>query len=198
MFTNLRPVSRLVNVADTATILRRSMLGLAAAGIVATTVELATLRHWTTTTQLIPWMVLAVLAVGVLIVALGGSRQMIRVVRFIALLATISGIYGLYIHVKANYDAAVLDYHFTDRWPQMSLTSKLWAASTGQVGPSPVMAPAVLSQCAVCLALATFRHPKLVASRARREAVAESTSVASDSPVGSLNGEPARIPSTVE
>ena len=198
MFSNLRPVSRLVNVADTATILRRSMLGLAAAGIVATTVELATLRHWTTTTQLIPWMVLAVLAVGVLTVALGGSRQMIRVVRVIALLAAISGVYGLYIHVKANYDAAILDYRFTDRWPHMSLTSKLWAASTGQVGPSPVMAPAVLSQCAVCLALATFRHPRLVASRARREATAESTTLAMDSTVSSLNGEPARIPSPVE
>ena len=117
MFTNLRPVSRLVNVADTATILRRAMLGLAAAGIVATLVELATLRHWTTTTQLIPWFVLGVLAVGVLIVALGGSRQMIHVVRFIALAAAIGGLYGLYIHVKANYDAAILDYHYTDRWP---------------------------------------------------------------------------------
>ncbi len=198
MFTNQRSVSRLVNVADTATILRWSMLGLAAAGIVATTVELATLRHWTTTTQLIPWLVLAVLTVGVLIVALGGSRQMIRVVRALALLTALSGVYGLYIHVKANYDAAILDYRFTDRWPNMSLTSKLWAAGSGQVGPSPVMAPAVLSQISICLALATFRHPRLVASRARRGAAAESTTSAMAAPVGSLNGEPARIPSPVE
>ncbi len=191
MFQKLRPVSRLVNVADTATILRRSMLGLAAAGIVATTVELATLRHWTTATQLIPWLVLGVLAIGVLIVALGGSRQMIRVVRMIALLAAVSGIYGLYIHVKANYDAAILDYHYTDRWPQMSLISKLWAAGSGQVGPSPVMAPAVLSQCAVCLALATFRHPKLAAVRVRRAATTEtSTAMMSDPVESSISSRP--------
>jgi hypothetical protein len=190
-------MSRLVNVGDTATILRRSMLALAAAGIVATTVELATLRHWTTTTQLIPWMVLGVLAIGVLIVAFGGSRQMIRIVRFIALVAAISGLYGLYIHVKANYDAAILDYHYTDRWPQMSLMSRLWAAGSGQVGPSPVMAPAVLSQCAISLALATFRHPRLVSARARSAESAEATNIVND-PIGSLNNEPSRIPSPVE
>lgn len=197
MFTNLRPVSRLVNVADTATILRRAMLGLAAAGIVATVVELATLRHWTTTLQLIPWFVLGVLAVGVLIVALGGSRQMIHVVRFIALAAAIGGLYGLYVHVKANYDAAILDYHYTDRWPTMSLTSKLWAAGSGQVGPSPVMAPAVLTQIGFCLGLATFRHPKLVSARARAGAT-EGTKVMINDPIGSLNDEPSRIPSPVD
>jgi hypothetical protein len=198
MFANLRPASRLVDVADTATILRRSILALAAAGIVATTVELATLRHWTTTNQLIPWMVLGVLAIGVLIVAFGGSPQMIRVVRFVALVAAISGVYGLYIHVKANYDAAILDYHYTDRWPQMSLMSKLWAASSGQVGPSPVMAPAVLSQCAVCLALATFRHPRLASARARRPANADGTSAMVGDPISSLNDEPRRVASAVE
>jgi hypothetical protein len=66
---------------------------------------------------------------------------------------------------KTGYDAAILDYNYTERWPQMSLISKLWAAGTGQVGPSPVMAPAVLSQCAICLALATFRHPALAMKR---------------------------------
>jgi hypothetical protein len=123
---------------------------------------------------------------------------MIRVVRAIALLAAISGLYGLYIHVKSNYDAAILDYHYTDRWPHMSLVSKLWAASTGQVGPSPVMAPAVLSQCAVCLALATFRHPRLVASRARVATATEHSVVMQEAPAGSLNGKSARVPSVVE
>lgn len=197
MFESLKPMSRIVNVADTATILRRSMLALAAAGIVATAVELATLRHWTTTTQLIPWLVLAVLIAGVLIVALGPSRQMIRVVRAIAVIAALSGLYGLYIHVKANYDAAILDFHFTDRWPHMSLMSKVWAAGTGQVGPSPVMAPAVLSQCAVCLALATLRHPRLISARVRPTA-AETSTVLINDPIGSPNDESARFPSSVD
>ena len=197
MFKNLEPMSQVVNVADTATILRRSLLGLTAAGIVATAVELATLRHWTTTTQLIPWLVLAVLIVGVLIVGFGPSRQMIRVVRAIAVVAALSGLYGLYIHVKSNYDAAILDFHFTDRWAHMSLMSKVWAAGTGQVGPSPVLAPAVLSQCAVCLALATLRHPKLTSTRVRSIAP-ETSMVLINDPIGSLNSESARLPSSVE
>ena len=161
MFTSSRTASLTVEAVDTATILRRAMLALAATGVVATTVELATLRHWTSTTQIIPWVVLGVLAVGVALMMLGASPAAIRVVRVIAGLALISGLYGLFTHVQSNYHAAILDYHFTDRWPAMSFVDKLWAAGTGEVGPSPVMAPAVLSQCAICLALATLRHPRL-------------------------------------
>lgn len=192
---SMRSVTRLVNVADTATTLRRAMLGLAAAGIIATAVELATLRHWTTTTQLIPWLVLAVLAAGVLVIGIGSSRKMIRVIRVIAVLGAIGGLYGLFIHIQSNYDAAILDYHYTDRWPHMSLTSKLWAASTGQVGPSPVMAPAVLTQIAFCLALATFRHPRLVG--AGHDAPAAARAVLGHARE-TLASEPARIPSPVE
>jgi hypothetical protein len=189
MFTNLRPVSNRLNDADTATVLRRSMLGLAAVGIIATTVELATLRHWTSTTQLIPWVVLGVLALGVAVLAFGGSRRTVRIVQIIAVLAAISGLYGLFIHVQANYDAAILDYRYTDRWPQMSLMSKIWAASTGQVGPSPVMAPAVLTQCGICLALATFRHPLLARSEAPAVAVEPEVQYAAlDLPMAMENG----------
>jgi hypothetical protein len=188
-------VKRLVNVSDTATILRRSMLGLAAAGILATAGELATLRHWTTTLQLIPWFVLAVCAIGVLIIAFGGSRQMIRVVRFICIAGVVGGLYGVFDHIKENYDAAILDYHYTDRWPHMSLISKLWAAGSGSVGPAPVLAPAVLTQIALCMALATLHHPKLVGAGHAAPAVARAT-LAESAP--SLNGEPMPVPSTVE
>lgn len=156
-----KPGSRVGDL-DTATILRGSMLALAATGVVATALELATLRHWTTTTQLIPWMVLGLVAVGVATLIVHPSRRSIRVVRLIACFAVASGLYGLFVHVKSNYEAAILDYRFTDSWPAMSLVAKLWAAGTGKVGPSPVIAPAVLSQCAISLALATLRHPRLV------------------------------------
>ena len=188
-------VTRLVNVSDTATILRRSMLGLAAAGILATAVELATLRHWTTTLQLIPWFVLGVLTIGVLIVAFGASRQMIRVVRFVSIAGAIGGLYGVFDHIKENYDAAILDYHYTDRWPQMSLISKLWAAGSGSVGPAPVLAPAVLTQIALCMALATLRHPRLVGAGHEAPAIAKAV-LAESAP--SLNGEAMPVPSTVE
>ncbi len=165
MLKDLTTVTHRMGRVDTATVLRTSLLALAAVGIIATAVELATLRHWTTTTQLIPWIVLGVLAIGVGTLAVCRSRRMIQFVRLIACIAAVGGLYGLYIHVQSNYDAAILDYHYTDRWPTMSLASKVWAAGTGQVGPSPVMAPAVLSQVGICLALATFRHPLLAPTR---------------------------------
>jgi hypothetical protein len=120
---------------------------------------------------------------------------MIRVVRAIALITAISGLYGLFIHMQSNYNSAILDYRYTDRWPQMSLLSRLWAAGTGQVGPAPVMAPAVLSQVAISLALATFRHPLLVAAQGAA-APADDTSVMLGAQAGSLAGELSQLSSS--
>ncbi|MDO8364729.1 MAG: hypothetical protein Q7V88_17695 [Actinomycetota bacterium] len=147
--------------ADTADLLRKAMLALAVLGVLATTVELATLRHWKTTDQVIPWVVLGVVAAAVLALIVHPTPPTIKAVRTLAVLGIASGLYGLFVHVKSNYDVAILDYRYTDTWPTMSLWSKLWAAATGGVGPSPVMAPAVLSQCAICLAFATLHHPRL-------------------------------------
>ena len=41
----------------------------------------------------------------------------------------------------------------------MSSTTRWWKAVTKSVGPSPMLAPAVLVQASLCLLFATRRHP---------------------------------------
>jgi hypothetical protein len=140
-------------------------------------------------------MVLGVCTLGVLVLAFSRSRQMVRIVQLIAVIGAVGGLYGLFIHIQSNYDAAILDYHYTDRWPTMSLTSKLWAAASGKVGPSPVMAPAVLSQIAICMALATFRHPRLVGPG--REAPARARAILSET-APTYHADPSPVPSPID
>ena len=63
--------------------------------------------------------------------------------------------FGIFEHVKANYDAGPLDRRYAARWETMSEPSRWWTAASGGVGPSPPLAPAVMAQAALCLALAT-------------------------------------------
>lgn len=142
----------------TAHTLRAAFLWLAAASAVGTAIELATIRHWRSFEQVVPWMVLAVLALGIGIVALRPSRSNVIVVRVLAAMAMAGGLFGIVEHIRANYGSAVLDYRYTERWPTMSVMSKLWAASSGAMGPSPILAPGILLMCAACLCLATLQR----------------------------------------
>jgi hypothetical protein len=81
------------------------------------------------------------------------------VARAVALTVVVVAAFGIFEHVKANYDARPLDRRFSTRWQTMSEPSRWWAAASGGVGPSPALAPAVLAQAAACLALATAHHP---------------------------------------
>ncbi len=142
---------------------QRGFAALAAAGIAFTTIELALLRHWSTPAQVIPWFVLAGLGLALAAVITRPSAVVVRVVRVVAAIAATAAAYGVYAHVRANYDAGPLDFRYAVKWAAMSPLSRWWAALTESVGPSPVLAPAVLAQTAACLLLTTF-------GRARRDA----------------------------
>jgi hypothetical protein len=86
-----------------------------------------------------------------------------RVVRGLALAVVLTSAFGIFEHTLANYDAAPLDFRYTDRWATMSTTSKWWTAASQTVGPSPTLAPGVLAQSALCLLFATVGHPGRVA-----------------------------------
>jgi hypothetical protein len=141
------------------TTFRRVLLGLAAAGIVGTGVELAMLRHWNSRDQLIPWFALAVLALALVLIVLAGARGAVMIARVAAAAVALAALYGVVTHVRANYHAAPLDFRYTDSWAGMSTASRWWTAATGGVGPSPTLAPLILAQSAACLWLATLRHP---------------------------------------
>lgn len=141
--------------------LRLGLLGLAAAGIIGTAVELATIRHWDSTEQLIPWVVLAVAAIGVLAVAIRPSRLRVRVVQIVSLGTLAAAAFGVYEHIASNLESGPLDATYGPKWGTMSAMAKWWAAASGGVGPSPTLAPAVLAQISLCLLLATLAHPAL-------------------------------------
>ena len=140
--------------------LRGGVLVVTAASIGGTAVELAMERHWATRVQLIPWVALAMATGGLTLATLRPTDRAVRVVRWVAAAMVLGAAAGLFFHVRENYNAGPLDFRFADRWDVMSLRSRLWAAATGSVGPAPVLAPAILAQIGVLLALATIgaRH----------------------------------------
>ena len=145
---------------DAAAILRKALLVLASVAVVGTALDLATLRHWKASLQLVPWFVLAGLAVAIAL-AFVPSPTTIRVARVIAVVAVLCAFFGVFEHIKTNYDVAPLDYRYTDRWATMSWSSRWWAAANKTVGPSPPLAPAVLLYGALCVLFSTVRHPAL-------------------------------------
>ena len=146
---------------DATAVLRRCFAGLAAVSAAATAVELALLRHWTSTVQLIPWFALGAVAVALVLLLVRPGRTSLRAVRILAVAVALTAGLGVFEHVKANYDAAPLDFRYTNRWPTMSAGSKWWAAASQSVGPSPTLAPGVLAEAACCLFFATLGHPAL-------------------------------------
>ena len=71
---------------------------------------------------------------------------------------------GVALHALANVDAGPLDRVFATRWSTMSPIEQWWEALTGGVGPAPVLAPGVLAEVSLALAIATIRHPALESS----------------------------------
>ena len=68
---------------------------------------------------------------------------------------------GIWFHVQENLDAGPLDRHYAATWDSMSSLDQLWAATTGGVGPAPILAPGVLVEISLALLLATVAHPAL-------------------------------------
>jgi hypothetical protein len=139
-----------------ALLFRRAFLTFAAAGVAATTLELAMIRHWGSLVMLIPWAVLAALAAGIAVAAFRPTPGALRTVRRLAVVVAATAVFGVVRHVMANYDAGPLDIDYETRWATMSALSRWWAALTESVGPSPVLAPLVLAQSAACLWLGTL------------------------------------------
>jgi len=152
--------------ADTATVLRRGVLGLAGLGIAGTTVELLFLRHWTTATAAIVW--IGIVALGGGFVALVGrsSARRVRAVRILAAVGLVVAVAGIWFHVMENLDAGPLDRGFASRWDTMSALDQWWTAITGGVGPAPTLAPGALAEISLALVVATIRHPAIIEAAA--------------------------------
>lgn len=140
---------------DPARVLRGAFLGLSLASTVVTAIELAMLRHWNGVDQMIPWLVLGVVAASGIALAVRPSRATVAAARVVGWGTFAASAFGVWSHVHSNYETAPLNARFTERWPLMSEPSRWWAALNGSVGASPPLAPAALAFAGLCLALAT-------------------------------------------
>ena len=140
---------------------RRMFLGLAALALAGTAAELAIGRHWKTLIQEIPWLGIGLATIALLLLLVRPSRGRVWLARLLAAGVIVVAGVGVWEHVAANYDAGTLDFRYADTWASMSWFSRWRIAATGGVGPSPVLAPGILAQAALCLLAATFRHPAL-------------------------------------
>ena len=141
--------------------LRLGILGLAALGIVGTTIELVFLRHWSSTLALIVWPALIALAIAFRAVAFGPTDRRIRRARWLALAVVVVGGLGVGVHVWANLEAGPLDQAYETTWSTMSVVEQWFLALTGGVGPAPTLAPGALAEIAFMVGLATVGHPVL-------------------------------------
>ncbi|MGV9775606.1 hypothetical protein [Streptosporangium sp. NPDC003464] len=142
------------------TLLRRGLIGLSALSVLGTAFELATERHWHTWQQLLPWGALALLAVAVTLLALRGPAEAVTVARVLASVVLPVALFGVYVHVAANYEAGFLDQRYAGAWETLPSVTRWWYALTKTVGPTPPLAPGMLAQAAFLVLLAGFaRRP---------------------------------------
>ncbi|MFG1697970.1 hypothetical protein [Nonomuraea sp. NPDC049309] len=131
--------------------LRLGLLALVAIGIVGAALELAFERHWQSPVQLIPWVAIALLAAGLLMLAVRDAGPVLTVVRVLAVIVLLASAYGVLMHVVANHGMGAMD----PDWDSMSPLAQWWSALTKSVGGAPPLAPGMLAQAALLLLLAS-------------------------------------------
>ncbi len=167
--TQPEPVTSAVPTDAEGPLLRRWLISISGLAAVGTGLELILLRHWDNGLEVIPFVSLAVLVVAIAILAGARRPRAVRVARFVASAVAASGAIGVVIHVRSNYEAAPLDFRYTDSWPTTAEPIRWLLAATDTVGPSPTLAPAALTFAALALLAATLRHPALAGARGRNE-----------------------------
>ena len=141
--------------------LRRGLLALAGLTTGGVVLELAAERHWTQPIQLIAWGAAGLLVVAIALVQWGPSRGWVRTARWLAAVAVLSAIWGVGVHVYANYDAGELDRRYSSSWDSVPEIERWALALSKTVGPSPPFAPGALAQAGLAVLLATVGHPVL-------------------------------------
>lgn len=144
---------------------RRWLIALAAIGTIGTAVELVLLRHWDDGLQIIPFVALGALGLAIVLVARRPTARSIRVARVLTGAVLVTAAIGVFVHVRANYETAPLDFRYTDSWPTTSEPVRWLLAATDTVGPSPSLAPLAMAFVALVLLLATMDHPALASER---------------------------------
>ncbi len=139
-----------------ADVLRVVLLVLVVLGVAGTAGELALERHWHDWIQLLPWVAVGGVCIGLAALLVRVSNITVWLARMLAVLAIAMAVVGIWQHLAANYDTAPLDGRYTDRWESMSLAERWWEVGRGEVGPAPMLAAGVLLQIGLALGGATI------------------------------------------
>ena len=133
----------------------RKVLALIAVGTaIGGMVELAMLRHWGESAQLIPWFVLTAIAVGGLLVAGGGGST--RAAQAIGAAGLLTGAIGVFLHLSENLDAGEDLAQYAQTWETMPFFERLWLVVNGSVGEAPLLAPGMVALAGVILFVAVL------------------------------------------
>ncbi|MGE3289519.1 MAG: hypothetical protein AB7J32_25940 [Pseudonocardia sp.] len=140
---------------DATTLIRYGVLALAAAGTVGAAYELAAERHWGSPLKMIPWVAVIALAVSV-VTALSPAPRMVLVTRVLAAAVLGASLFGIAYHVLENLHAGHLDPAFGLGFKELPRLEQIWYAATKTVGEAPPLAPGMLGQSALLVALSTL------------------------------------------
>lgn len=141
--------------AATLTRLRRIIALLASGTAVGGLLELAALRHWHGM-QLVPWVVLAVVASAGLVVA---ARPGPRILPMSAgLLGLAGGVLGIQQHVAANLALGPVLPETAATWESLGTLHQWWLAASGSVGATPALAPGMVALAGALLLVSTPRR----------------------------------------
>ncbi|MFN2567446.1 MAG: hypothetical protein ABR499_20815 [Gemmatimonadaceae bacterium] len=132
--------------------IRRILLALVLLGIAGLSLELFLLEHTESATQLIPFAVLGAGFAGTLTVAARPAPRNIRVFQLVMLLFVVSGLLGLYLHLRGNIGFE----RETD--PSARGLDLVWRSLRGGV---PLLAPAAMAQLGLLGLVFAYRHPAL-------------------------------------
>jgi len=132
--------------------LRRFLLGVVAAILVVTPLELILLEHTEELLQWIPFVVSGIGLVAVAAVWSAPTKTTLKGLRWVMIFVAISSFVGVYLHFSSNLS-------FTREInPSFTLMESLWPAIKGS---NPLLAPGIMFLAGVLGLGATYQHPLL-------------------------------------
>jgi len=140
-----------LNIASDITI-RRVILAILVFGMVGLAPELLLLDHLKSPSQLIPFGLLLLMAIGVAWVYFKPSPASLRLFQALMVVVALGGLLGMWEHVMGNLQ------YVREINPDLGGLPLLWKALRKG---APVLAPGVMVQLALLGLAYTFRHPIL-------------------------------------
>jgi hypothetical protein len=137
---------------DTARVLRRILLALAALGVVGTLVELILTGHYKELAQWPPLILLGLTGLGIIAIVTKPNQRILQIFRWLMVIVTLSSLLGVYFHLHGNIEFRA------ETNPDLAGFALFWRAIQGGI---PLLAPGVMAQVGLLGLAATFRHPVL-------------------------------------